>query len=117
MSLFHNFWKASALLAWIPCTSGIIVIISQCTSPPRNRLQVPIMEGVPHLIENDSRIACHGVDVGMRMSIDPNIYPTVSDELCGIIQFSMSRNSHETIFLPIPLFTETGKIHNKLSRA
>ena len=27
------------------------------------------------------------------------------------------RNSHETIFLPIPLFTETGEIHNKLSRA
>ena len=53
----------------------------------------------------------------MRMSIDPNIYPGVSDELCGIIQFSMSRNSHETIFLPIPLFTETGEIHNKLSRA
>ena len=54
-------------------------------------VQVPIMEGVPHLIGNDSRIACHGVDVGMRMSIDPNIYPAVSDELCGIIQFSMSR--------------------------
>ena len=80
-------------------------------------VQVPIMEGVPHLIENDSRIACHGVDVGMRMSIDPNIYPAVSDELCGIISFSMSRNSHETIFLPIPLFTETGEIHNKLRRA
>lgn len=44
-------------------------------------VQVPIMEGVPHLIENDSRIAYHGVDVGMRMSIDPNIYPAVSDEL------------------------------------
>ena len=80
-------------------------------------VQVPIMEGVPHLIENDSRIACHSVDVGMRMSIDPNIYPAVSDELCGIISFSMSRNSHETIFLPIPLFTETGEIHNKLRRA
>ena len=54
-------------------------------------VQVPIMEGVPHLIENDSRIACHSVDVGMRMSIDPSIYPAVSNELCGIIQFSMSR--------------------------
>ena len=39
------------------------------------------MEGVSHLIGNDSRIAYHGVDVGMRMSIDPNIYPAVSDEL------------------------------------
>ena len=80
-------------------------------------MQMLISEGVSHLIGNDSRIACHDVDVGMRMSIDPNIYPTVSDELCGIIQFSMSRNSLETIFLPIPLFTETGKIHNKLRRA
>ena len=43
-----------------------------------NVVQMPIMEGVSHLIENDSRIACHGVDVGMRMSIDPNIYPAVS---------------------------------------
>ena len=41
-------------------------------------VQVPIMEGVPHLIENDSRIACHGVDVGIRISIDPNIYPALS---------------------------------------
>ena len=75
------------------------------------------MEGVSHLIGSDSRIVYHGVDVGMRMSIDPNIYPAVSDELCGLISFSMSRSSHETIFLPIPLFTETGEIHNKLSRA
>ena len=48
-------------------------------------VQVPIMEGVPHLIGNDSRIACLGVDVGVRMSIDPNIYPAVSGDLCGII--------------------------------
>ena len=54
-------------------------------------VQVPIMEDVSHLIGNDSRIACHGVDVGMRMSLDPNIYPALSDGLCGIIQFSMSR--------------------------
>ena len=44
-------------------------------------VQVLIMEGVSHLIGSDSRIAYHGVDVGMRMSIDPNIYPAVSDEL------------------------------------
>ena len=48
-------------------------------------VQMPIMEGVSHLIGNDSRIACHGVDVGMRMSIDPNIYPALSYGLCGII--------------------------------
>ena len=43
-------------------------------------VQVLIMEGVSYLIGNDSRIAYHGVDVDMRMSIDPNIYPAVSDE-------------------------------------
>ena len=44
-------------------------------------MQVLIPESVSHLIGDDSRIAYHGVDVGMRMSIDPNIYPAVSDEL------------------------------------
>ena len=50
-----------------------------------------ISEGVSYLIGYDLCIAYHGIDVGMRMSIDPNIYPAVSDELCDIIQFSMSR--------------------------
>ena len=44
-------------------------------------VQVLIKGGVSHLIGSDSRVAYHGVYVGMRMSIDPNIYPAVSDEL------------------------------------
>ena len=40
-----------------------------------------ISEGVSHLIGYDLRIAYNGVDVGVRMSINPCIYPAVGDEV------------------------------------
>ena len=42
---------------------------------------VLVVVDVPQLVAHDSRIANHGVDVRVRMAVDPYINATASDEI------------------------------------